>query len=346
MQNSKGLFSAISALILIVFVSLGCSSLSRYVKDIAEKQNQEQEGRTKKDDNGITKSAGSESPSESLVKKSNLYISKCFNTYSTSIANSHQRYTSWIKDPKAGPTGKESIVYGLYQINGNGDDCVEAIASAKVQEPSMPEIEAAADKFVASLKEVVPKIADVYDYYDKENYKDDGFAKGKAAHPALIEAFDNFEAVNKEFAVEIDKLEDNVAQMQLEEFKDDPSKTYQYAAVDFSIKAKKILTYIRDKQYTEMKADDLQPLIEDAETSLTTVKGSSAAPMSTAFSGQADQFIKAAKELMRRIRDKKAFNNFERGLLGRNGGWMVEGSPDKVVNTYNQMIRMRSFDNL
>lgn len=342
MQNRKNLFSALVALLLIGFVSLGCSSISRYVKDIAEKQKQERDGGTA-DGGDITKSAGSESPSEALVKKSNLYISKCFNTYSIYVSNSHQRYVSWLKDARSGPTGNEDIVYGLYEISGNGDDCAEAVNSAKAIEPSMPELEAVADRFVVALKEVVPKVADVYGYYDKEDYKDDKFAKGKAAHPALIAAFDNFETVNKEFAAEIDKLENQVAEMQLEEFKDDSSKAYQYASVDFSIKAKKILSYVRDNEYSAMKADDLQPLIEESETALAAVKAATSSPASGSFAREGDNFIKAAKELMRRIRDKKPFNDFERGQLGRSGGWMVDGSPDQVINTYNQMIRMRSF---
>ncbi len=342
-KDRKTVVSALAALSLVIFVSLSCSSISRYAKELAEKQKKERDIGNIKDD-GPTKSAGSESSSALLVKKSNLYISDCFNKYATSVANSHNRYISWVRDPKAGPTGKERIVYGLYQINGDGSDCSAAVTKAKAMEPPMPELEAAADQFVLALNEVLPKVADIYGYYDKEDYKDDNFARGKAAHPELIASFENFEKINKAFGTEIDKLEDNVAEMQLDEFKDDPSKAYQYAAVNFSIKAKTIMAYVRDNEYSAMKADDLQPMIDEADTALAAVKDANKSPMSGVFSGQADGFIKAAKELMRRIRDKKPFDSFERGQLGRSGGWMVDGSPDQVINAYNQMISMRSFD--
>ncbi len=344
MQNRKGLFSAFIALSFIIFISLGCSSISRSIKEMAEKQKKERNNNGKISPDDPTKSAGSESPSALLVKKSNLYISDCFNKYATSVASSHTRYISWVKDPKAGPTGKENIVYGLYQINGDGNDCAASVEKAREMEPSMPEIEAAADQFVVALKDILPKVEDIYGYYDKDDYKDDNFARGKAAHAELIASFENFEKVNKTFGTEIDKLEDNVAQMQLDEFKDDTSKAYQYESVNFSIKAKKIMVYVRENEYSAMKADDMQPMIEEAETALASVKDAKKSSMSSIFTGQADGFIKAAKELMRRIRDKKPFDSFERGQLGRTGGWMVDGSPDQVVYAYNQMISMRSFD--
>jgi hypothetical protein len=338
-KERKTLVAGLLSLSLLIFFSLGCSSISRMLKKAQQDRAQNEQGSNE----GDTGSASSMGSSQALVKKSNLFISKCFNNYSINVANSRSRYISWIKDPKAGPTGKESIVYGLYQINGDGADCETAINEAKVTDPAMPELEAAADKFVVALKAVLPLVADAYKYYDQEDYKDDAFAKGKEAHGPLMEAFDNFDAVNKEFAAEIDKVEDNVANVQLEEYKDDPSKKYEYNVVDLSIKSKKIIVYIRDKKYEDMKAEDLQPLIEETEAALNETKNTkSGRPTAGAFLSQADDFVKASKDLMRRIRDKKPFSNFDRNLLGTSGGWMVEGSPDKVINVYNRMVGMRS----
>lgn len=339
MKERTTLVAGLLSFSLLILLSLGCSSISRIIKQAQQDRAEEQYG----SDGSDTGSAGSMGSAQALVKKSNLYISKCFNNYSISVANSRSRYVSWIKDPKSGPTGKESIVYGLYQINGDGSDCASAIAEAKAADPEMPELEAAADKFAAALGGVLPLIANAYNYYDQEDYKDDGFAKGKEIHTPLMAAFDNFDAVNKEFAAEIDKVEDNVAQVQLDEYRDDPSKVFEFNSVDLSIKSKKIVAYLRDRKYEDMKAEDLQPLIEEAEASLTQTKAAkSSRPTSGIFLNQADEFIKASKDLMRRIRDKKPFSDFDRNLLGTSGGWMVDGSPDKVINVYNRMVSMRS----
>src|SRR5690606_30085901 len=115
-KERKTLVAGLLSLSLLIFFSLGCSSISRIVKEAR----QERPGEYYSPDGGDTGSASSMGSSQALVKKSNLFISKCFNNYSIRVPDSHSRYVSWIKDPKAGPTGSERIVYGLYQINGDG----------------------------------------------------------------------------------------------------------------------------------------------------------------------------------------------------------------------------------
>lgn len=290
--------------------------------------------------------SGDPSPTgdEALTAKSNLYISKCVNTYSNSVMNSYQRYTSWLRDPKAGPTGKETLVYGLYEIRGDGADCVAAVDEAKNTEPEMPELEAAADKYVAALKETASQVKNVYEYYDQEDYKDDNFEKGKASHPSLMAAFEAFRTANEAFTLEVDKLEDQVAQNRLEQYRNDPTKKFAFAATDFSIKAKKAMTYAARTPYTDMSADTLQSHAEELETALSTMRANTPdGGMGGMFVSGGENFVKAVKELMRRVREKKPFTGMEREWVGTSSGWMVEGSPDKVVHEYNNMIRSRTF---
>ena len=41
---------------------------------------------------------------------------------------------------------------------------------------------------------------------------------------------------------------------------------------------------------------------------------------------------------MRRIRDKKPYSSGDKMVLGSGGGWMVEGSPARLLRDYNQLI--------
>jgi hypothetical protein len=54
--------------------------------------------------------------------------------------------------------------------------------------------------------------------------------------------------------------------------------------------------------------------------------------------------LKAAKELMRRVRDKKPLTGMERSWVGTSSGWMVEGSPDKLLHQYNEMVSRRGMN--
>lgn len=60
--------------------------------------------------------------------------------------------------------------------------------------------------------------------------------------------------------------------------------------------------------------------------------------MFDSFIDTAESFLKASKELMRRKRDDKPFSKSELQRLGGSGGWMLEGSPDKVSRAYNDLV--------
>ena len=342
MKKHQNTLTTLIALAVLLAVSLGCRAITDRLQQNESDVSDVSSGPSYPTPEGDTKPpAGGEDAS---VAKSNLYISKCVNAYSNSVMGSYQRYTSWLRDPKAGPTGKESIVYGLYEVRGDGSDCAAAIAEAKESEPDMPELEAAADRYVTALKEAASQVRNVYEYYDQEDYKDDNFEKGKAAHQPLMAAFEAFRTANEAFTVEVDKLEDQVAQNRLEQYRSDPTKKFEFAAADFSIKAKKAMNYAARTQFNALAADTLQSHTEDLETALSTLRANTPQNgMGGMFADGGEKFVKAVKELMRRVREKKPFNSTERGWVGTSAGWMVEGSPDKVVHEYNNMIRSRTF---
>jgi len=316
--------------LLLFSVVLGCRQLG--------KRNYTRTGndRNSNANNGPGKSV------DGLTEKNNLYIKKCINQYSNSVIGSYRRYASWLRDLDSGPTGKESIVYGLYEIHGDGQDCVDAIKKAKAMEPSIADAEAAADQYATALKSAIVQINGIYPYYNHEDYKDDGFQKGRAAHPALLAAFKSFEQANKSFDGEVDKLEDSVANKRLNELRGDASKKYEYMLVDTGVKSKNIVRFVKRTEFSQIKVEDLQPLIDDFEKSVEGIKAASAnSPLSSFYVSSCDNFLIASKELMRRVRDKKPFSDFEKRELGTSGGWMVEGSPDKLINKYNEMVQRR-----
>jgi hypothetical protein len=150
--------------------------------------------------------------------------------------------------------------------------------------------------------------------------------------------------VNTAFASEVDKLEDDVAEQQLEKLKDQPDKRYEYLVTETGVKAKKIKTLLQNKTYSELTADDLNPLIADFETSVEELrKDTTKKTTSDSYARSCDEFTKASKELMRRIRDGKKFTESEERFNSSGAGWMVEGSPGKVIKAYNDMLMQRQF---
>ena len=315
--------------LLLFSVVLGCRQLGK------------RNSRSLNNRNGNT-NGGQVKSTDGLTEKTGLYITQCVNKYSNSVIGSYRRYASWIKDVENGPTGKEGLVYGLYEISGDGQDCVDAIKKARSMEPAVGDAEAAADGYATALKAAIVQINAIYPYYNREDYKDDGFQKGKAAHPALLSAFKNFEQANKAFDGEVDKLEDAVANKRLNDLKGDASKKYEYLVVDTGIKSKNIVRYVKRTEYSQIKVEDFQPMVDDFEKSVDELKSAGASKtFSSLYISSCNDFLKASKELMRRVRDKKPFSDFEKRELGTAGGWMVDGSPDQLINKYNEMIQRR-----
>lgn len=334
---STGNLSVLLTVVLVLGATLGCKRIA----DLANRKNRDNPTPTARE----TPAAGEiEEPEVSLAKKTNSYISECFNKYSNRVIESHNRYALWVKNIEQGPTGREIIVYGLYDVNGDGTDCEKAISAAKEIEPSMPEIEDAADNYVVALKAVIEQIRGVNKYYEQEDYKDDNFAKGKQAHAGLIAAFKDFREVNTVFADEVDNLEDQVAAEELERLRGVSGRRYEFLVVESGIKAKKIKTLLQDKQFEQITADELTPLIEDFEKTVEEVRADDAKKtMGGMYVRACEDFTKASKEMMRRIRDNKPFTNSEKQFISSGAGWMVNGSPAKVTKAYNDMISQRRF---
>ena len=97
-------------------------------------------------------------------------------------------------------------------------------------------------------------------------------------------------------------------------------------------------------EFEDLKADELQTLIDDFDQNTSELKtAASGKSMASSYTSACDGFLKASKELMRRVRDKKSFSDTERRQMGMNAGWMVEGSPDKVIHQYNDLVQSRSY---
>ncbi|HEY6754001.1 MAG TPA: DUF3829 domain-containing protein, partial [Pseudolabrys sp.] len=63
------------------------------------------------------------------------------------------------------------------------------------------------------------------------------------------------------------------------------------------------------------------------------------AKIGSMFMGNAKSFLVTAKQLLRRIRDKVPYSSGDKMMLNNAGsGWMVEGSPPRLLRDYNQLV--------
>jgi hypothetical protein len=274
------------------------------------------------------------SPSQ-LVEKLNAYVG-CINRLSERSYESRNRYFSWAK--KTGPTGKERIIYGTYTIYDTSD-CKKNVEKANALEPRDADLEAAASAYAEAVGTLEPLLKEADEYYEQENYKDDKMAKGKALHPRLVAAWDAFASADKKLRAGVEAIKDKQAAEQLAAIEAKEGRKVRYHVEALMIQAKRLLR-AEDADKPDIAA--ITAALGEYEAAVKAAEDASGkngdAKLGSFFMSNAKSYLTTAKQLMRRIRDKVPYSQGDRMMLGGGGGWMVEGSPPRLLRDYNQLI--------
>ncbi len=274
-------------------------------------------------------------PPSRLVDKLNAYVG-CINRLSERSYESRNRYFSWVKN--TGPTGKERIIYGTYTIYDTSD-CRKKVQAANVMEPRDAELESAASAYAEAVSKLEPLLKEADDYYQQENYKDDKMAKGKEMHPRLIAAWDSFASADKKLRAGVEAVKDKQAAEQLAAIEAKEGRKVRYHVAALMIQAKLVLR-AEDTDKPDIAA--ITKSLTEYEATVKAAEDASGkngdAKLGSFFLSSAKSYLTSAKQLMRRIRDKVPYSQGDRMMLGGGGGWMVEGSPPRLLRDYNQLI--------
>jgi hypothetical protein len=274
-------------------------------------------------------------PPSSLTEKLNAYVG-CINRLSERSYESRTRYFSWAA--KSGPTGKERIIYGTYTIYDTSD-CKKAVEKANALEPRDAALEAAASAYVDAVTKLEPLLKEADDYYSQENYKDDKMAKGKALHPRLVAAWDAFASADKALRAGVEVINDKRAAERLAALEASEGRKARYHIEALMIHAKRVLR-AEDTEKPDVAAitkaiNDYEAIVKATEQ----ISGADGGPkIGSFFISNAKSFLTTAKQLMRRIRDHVPYSAGDRMMLSGGGGWMVEGSPPRLLRDYNELV--------
>lgn len=272
----------------------------------------------------------------SLTQKLNAYVG-CINRLSARAFDSRRRYFSWVG--KHGPTGRERIIYGLYTIYDTSD-CKNNVEKANAMEPHDATLEAAATAYAEAVGKLAPLLKEADDYYIQQDYKDDRMAKGKALHPRLVAAWEAFARADQTLRSEVEAINDKRAVERLAEIEKKEGKQAHYHVQALMIQAKRLLraenTAKPDLSAMKQALDDYETIVKAAEPF---TAGGSGGKIGSMFISNAKSFLVTAKQLMRRLRDHVPYSTGDKMMLSNPGsGWMVEGSPPRLLRDYNQLV--------
>ncbi|AOR63575.1 YiiG family protein [Pectobacterium wasabiae] len=280
-------------------------------------------------------------PQVDANQKLNIYI-QCFNATHVSANKAMERYASWVKDMKAGPTGKERVIYGIYSVSESSlKDCSEPVVNAAQSEPAMPALDTAAKDYSTAVTAWGQTLQEADTYYSRENYKDDAMARGKAMHGDIVKHYAAFNTASRQFNQALEEANDERQLKQLAEIEKSEGRQFNYWYMATMLSAKQLVNMLTQDDFdintatARLKAyeDNADALIELAKQP-DTVKPRTWSVMNSPL----ENYRISAKERLRRVRDKTSYSQGDRMLLSNGSGWMVSGSADKLIKNYNSLI--------
>jgi hypothetical protein len=271
----------------------------------------------------------------SLTEKLNAYVG-CINRLSARSYDSRNRYFSWVG--KDGPTGRERIIYGTYTIYDTAD-CRKNVEKANTLEPRDATLEAAAKDYAVAVTKLELLLKEADDYYTQQNYKDDKMEKGKALHPHLVAAWDAFATADKALRNGVETINDRLALEKLAEIEQKEGRKARYHVEALMINAKRVL-HAEDTEKPDVAA--ISQALNEYESIVKAIEqlpeADGRGKIGSMFVDNAKSFLTSGKQLMRRMRDKVPYSQGERMMLNPSSGWMVEGSPQRLLRDYNQLV--------
>jgi len=292
-------------------------------------------------------------PDEQVSAKLDPYITQCLNRFSSSVLRSRRRYLSWTTAVD-GPTGRERNVFGLFPVSGNPADCAAAAQRSAQMQPSLPDVEAAAQRYIAALQTVQPVIEQAHAYYSRNNYRDDQMAQGRAMHAPLMQAFNSFEEANRQLSAAVEHHQDLATTQLLARLQSDPSRQFEYRLRSNQRLARQIVNLVDKAQVSNegfIEGIDPAALLAltgayeagiDAMARDAAARPSEAAAvrMYSSYARASDEYLTAAKSFARRLRDHVAYN--PRDLEGPFAD-SRDGTPQRVVREFNDLVRAYNF---
>jgi hypothetical protein len=288
---------------------------------------------------------GPQTEDEKLGTKLQAYID-CINSNARDVHRAADRYFDWV-DPKAGLTGTEKNVFGLFEVN-DPKQCIEGIKAAADLEPDDTELETAGQAFADALGEAASVANEAHKYYDEKNYADDAFAKGKELHPKLMAAFEKFDTADTALRKVVGTQNDALQERDLERVEKEMGKNAMWHNKKIMVLAKKLIRVGDVPAQPELALDmaAFEPALTEFETEVDAAAEYAKAHKAevdsvtsySSFLDQASELKKAGKELLRRKRDNKAFTKDELDRLATGPVEWVEGSPGKLNHHYNELV--------
>lgn len=285
--------------------------------------------------------------SQATGNKLDPYIT-CINTVFRGVNNSRNRYLSWIKDTKVGPTCKERNIYAPYRLLRTAN-CTTALERANKLMPKMPALESAATELAKAIRKLEPLIKEANRYYSGKSYQADSCKKGQALHPRLMAGFAIYAKTRSKMSAVVNTHNQKVLRELLVSIEKKFGKNHpRYFHRKVSLDARAVLTLMRAQTFDKNNKPGM-PKIRSAVSALAALMARmDGAPNKfragagyISFRLTAKRFMDGCKEYVsKRATGTPKYTRMERRWLKKaSTSWLVKGSYARVDRRFGELIR-------
>ncbi len=263
----------------------------------------------------------------------------CTNLVSNALHKSEQRYHSWVKDPKKGPTGREHTIIGMT----TWDDSVLKMCNEKFEAnkdlQQFGDLAKLSEAYRQAINDLIPKVDEAAKYYNKEMYKADKFEKGKTMHPDLEKAFQAFIKASDALSPEITKHVDARSLKLLAQIEKEDGQTLEYWHRKSMLEAKAVQKELNAENVDYAKLEAALKTYEATVKALETSEKDGKVPfMWNGYKEHPRAYYDAVAFYLKRHKNHIKFTREEQMRLNHGIGADVPGSYDNVVKEFNEMV--------
>ena len=259
------------------------------------------------------------------TKKFNAYVE--FLNRTLRASESLDRYRSWV-NMQTGPTGRERIIYGLYDTYDTTREAAAATA-ALTQEPLLPELDAAMRDYIAANAALSPILNEANGYYERADYKEDKMAQGKVLHAKIVAAAEPFLAARAKVDTLITVEKAKVDQARLDMIEKHEGRAANWHVANVMMKARRVM---------DLLPSNAKPIVDLAafHTAMADY-GDAVKGMDAYGAGKPNAFFvftSQPRSLLSKLRDFQDAVERAKGDARRGGGDQLTW----IINDFNMMV--------
>ncbi len=286
---------------------------------------------------GTATDTAAQDAEQALTAKLNGYI-ECYNDIDREIHAGIGYYTVWMADPTAGPSGREERPIGPPDLQADDlKTCDASVPAAIAAAPALAELDKAAKAYLDSLHALQPLTHEAHDYYKREDYEDDGYARGKAMHAPLMAALATFADASEAFSTALDAENDRAQQAQLQALEKQEGRTRSYYRLAMMLEAKSLMDLMSSDDFDVAQArGKLEAFNAISDEAHARVADLEPGRMDwNSFETEAENFRREGKERLKRVASKTPYSDMERRIAAAHP---PQGSAERLLAEYNRLV--------